>query len=99
MAKDIPIFNLEKIPDSALISLLRVELGKAESYIQELEYELDLYKKKDYQAIRDKLLKEKDRQIEQLKQKLAKQERKHKKDYSRVLNQYLTLKNKDNESK
>lgn len=35
-------FELEKIPDETFIKLLRIELGKANSYIAELE---DLLKK------------------------------------------------------
>lgn len=40
MSKEKSIFGLEKIPDEALIGELRIELGKRNSYIQELEHEL-----------------------------------------------------------
>lgn len=35
--KAVPIFGLEKIPVEALYSMTRVELGKLQSYVQELE--------------------------------------------------------------
>lgn len=43
MNKQEPIYDLEKIPDSEFIKFLQVELGKKESYIQELEYRLSEY--------------------------------------------------------
>lgn len=43
MNKQEPIHDLEKIPDSEFIKLLQIELGKKESYIQELEYRLSDY--------------------------------------------------------
>ena len=40
MKSDKEIFGLSKIPDSAVISQLRSDLGAANSYIQELEFRL-----------------------------------------------------------
>jgi Sec-independent protein translocase protein TatA len=47
-----PIFGLDKLPDDAIIKELRTELGKANSYIQELENELKqaLNNVKEYKA-------------------------------------------------
>lgn len=38
--KGSPIFGLDKVPEEAIIKQLRTELGKANSYIQELEESL-----------------------------------------------------------
>lgn len=43
MSKQDPIHDLEKIPDSEFIKFLQIELGKKESYIQELEHRLSEY--------------------------------------------------------
>lgn len=43
MNKQNPVHDLEKIPDSEFIKFLQIELGKKESYIQELEYRLSEY--------------------------------------------------------
>ncbi len=41
MKKDREVHGLMKIPEEVVISQLRVELGKANSYIQELEEKLN----------------------------------------------------------
>lgn len=56
--KSEPIFNLMKAPDSVIIRHLRTELGKEQSYIQELEDRLEKVEKE---------LKEKNQIIESFK--------------------------------
>lgn len=40
-----PIFGLDKIPESELLKLANIEIGKLHSYIDELEYERSQLKK------------------------------------------------------
>jgi hypothetical protein len=52
--KDNEIHDLLKIPDSVIISELRIELGKQASYIQELEDEIRLLRANDRDSIEEK---------------------------------------------
>jgi flagellar biosynthesis chaperone FliJ len=40
------IFDLSKVPDKEIIKILKIELGKSNSYIQELENEIKKLKSK-----------------------------------------------------
>lgn len=42
--KDTPVYGLEKIPDEVIIQELRLEMGKLNAYIEELEFELKTIK-------------------------------------------------------
>ena len=67
--KDKAVHGLDKVPDSAVISQLRQELGKANAYIDELKDQLS---EREPKKIRKEMLDNKDGEIRNLKKQLKK---------------------------
>ena len=51
MPKDEEIFGLFKVPDEEVIKSMRIEIGKLNSYITELEFKCDMYEIKKHEDL------------------------------------------------
>jgi len=70
MDKAIPIFDLEKIPDSQMIKLLRIEIGKLTSEIDELKYLLSKHDNGEHKQSNNSIyIKDMEGQLRNLKKK------------------------------
>lgn len=92
MCKSDEIFDLHKIPDSELVKMLSLEIGKLKSEIDELKYNLTI--NIHPQSGNSEYIRSLEGQVKNLKNKLNNNELQYIKDENKILSESLLIKDK-----